>query len=38
MVNDEPYGKGWLFRVKLASPGDLDELLDAEGYMAEVAE
>ncbi len=36
MVNDGPYGKGWLFQVKLASPDDLDELLDAEDYMAEV--
>ena len=33
-VNESPYGDGWFFRVKLSDPSDLDELLDAEGYIA----
>lgn len=33
-INDEPYGEGWMFVIELADPGELDELLDAEGYRA----
>ncbi len=33
-VNQEPYGDGWLFRMRLADPDALDELLDAEAYQA----
>src|SRR4029079_1488006 len=32
LVNDDPYGQGWLIRVQLSNPAELDELLDAEGY------
>jgi glycine cleavage system H protein len=32
IVNNDPYGDGWLFSVKLDDPGELDELMDAEGY------
>lgn len=38
MVNEEPYGKGWLFKVKMADASQLDALLDADGYNAAVAE
>lgn len=31
-VNTEPYGKGWLFRLKPANPQDLDALMDAAAY------
>jgi len=37
MVNEAPYGDGWFFRLRPTDPGELDELLDAEGY-SEVAE
>lgn len=33
-VNEDPYGEGWLFRVRLADPGELDGLMDAEAYAA----
>ena len=36
-VNEAPYGDGWFFRLRPTDPGELDELLDAEGY-SEVAE
>lgn len=31
-VNDDPYGGGWLIRVRLADPSELDALLDAASY------
>ena len=31
-VNDDPYGDGWLIRVRLADPSELDALLDAASY------
>jgi glycine cleavage system H protein len=36
-VNQDPYGDGWFFRIQPNDVGDLDELLDADGY-AEVCE
>jgi glycine cleavage system H protein len=37
-VNDAPYGDGWLVRVRLSDPAELDDLLDAEAYRALLAE
>ena len=37
LVNDDPYGQGWLIRVRLSDPGELDGLLDASDYAAHVA-
>lgn len=31
-VNQDPYGKGWLIRIKLTKPEELDELLSAAQY------
>ena len=31
-VNEDPYGEGWLFRLKVATPEDAEALLDASGY------
>lgn len=31
-VNKDPYGGGWLFRLKPTSAGDVDKLLDADAY------
>lgn len=33
-VNKDPYGDGWMIKVKLSNPGELDALLDAAGYQA----
>lgn len=33
-VNKDPYGAGWLVRVKLDNPADVNGLLDAAGYQA----
>jgi glycine cleavage system H protein len=34
LVNDDPYGQGWLIRVQLSEPAELDDLLDAAAYGA----
>jgi glycine cleavage system H protein len=37
-VNDDPYGDGWLIRVRLDDPGARDGLMDAQAYRQLVAE
>ena len=36
-VNEDPYGEGWLFRVKMTDDGELDGLMDADTYRDLVA-
>ena len=38
LVNGEPFGDGWMVRVRLADPAQVDGLLDAAGYERLVAE
>jgi glycine cleavage system H protein len=33
---DEPYGKGWLIKVKVENPGDIDDAMSAKEYSAKV--
>ena len=37
-VNEDPYGEGWLVRIRLADPAEVDTLLDAEAYRKLVAD
>jgi glycine cleavage system H protein len=37
-VNEDPYGDGWLVRVRLSDPSEVDSLLDAGAYRALLAE
>ena len=37
-INGDPYGDGWLVRIKLSDPSEVDSLLDPEAYRAHVAE
>ncbi|MEP6639098.1 MAG: glycine cleavage system protein GcvH [Chloroflexota bacterium] len=37
LVNSEPYGAGWMLRIRLADAGQVEELLDAEAYDALIA-
>jgi len=37
LVNADPYGAGWIFRVELSDPAELDTLMDAAVYRAMVA-
>ena len=32
VVNDDPYGEGWLIRIRLTNPAERDELLDLAAY------
>ena len=34
LVNNDPYGEGWLIKVKVSNPADVDGLLDVEAYKA----
>jgi glycine cleavage system H protein len=38
LINEDPYGDGWLVRVKLSSPAEVDDLMDATAYRAMLAE
>ena len=38
LVNTDPYGEGWLFKLKPADTSELGELLDAKAYEKVVAE
>lgn len=31
-VNDSPYGEGWIIKVEITNPAELDELLDSKTY------
>ena len=34
LVNSDPYGKGWIVKLQVADPSELDDLMDAEAYQA----
>ena len=36
LLNDDPYGEGWLIEVDLADESELDELLDADAYADQI--
>jgi glycine cleavage system H protein len=36
-INEDPYGDGWIVKVRLANPAEKDDLLDAEAYRASLA-
>ena len=37
-VNEDPYGDGWLVRIRMSDPSEVDGLMDVEAYRAHVAE
>ena len=37
-VNDDPYGNGWLVRIRLTDPSERDALLDVEAYRKVLAD
>lgn len=32
LINSDPYGEGWMIKVKVYDPGELNDLMDFEGY------
>jgi glycine cleavage system H protein len=37
-VNSDPYGEGWIVRVRISEPGEVDALMDVEAYRRHLAE
>jgi glycine cleavage system H protein len=37
LINEDPYGEGWLVKVRLSDPSERDALLDAAAYIATLA-
>ena len=37
-VNEDPYGKGWIIRLRPSAPAEFDDLMDAEAYKLFIAE
>jgi glycine cleavage system H protein len=37
LINADPYGDGWIVKVKLTNPDELDNLMDAEAYEKEIS-
>ena len=35
-VNSDPYGEGWMIRIKVSDPSQLDDLMDADAYAAHI--
>jgi len=38
LVNRDPYHDGWIFKIKMEDPTELDDLLSASAYQAQLAE
>lgn len=36
LVNSDPYGKGWMVRISLDNPSDVENLMDASTYQASI--
>ena len=36
LINEDPYGEGWLVEVELADEGELEDLLDADAYAEQI--
>jgi glycine cleavage system H protein len=36
-INDEPYGEGWMVKVKLSDPSEADGLLDRDAYVSSLS-
>ena len=38
LVNSDPYGEGWMVKIRLSDGSELDQLMDAAGYTTHVGE
>ncbi len=36
VVNEDPYGKGWMVKIKMSDPSQLEALMDSDAYQQEV--
>ncbi len=37
-INDDPYGDGWMYKIKMEDPDEIGDLLDAEAYTESIEE
>ncbi|MCP4491789.1 MAG: glycine cleavage system protein GcvH [Gammaproteobacteria bacterium] len=37
-INDDPYGDGWMYKIKMEDPGETEGLLNADAYTESIAE
>ncbi|RMG77590.1 MAG: glycine cleavage system protein GcvH [Bacteroidetes bacterium] len=37
LINSDPYGEGWIIKIKISDPSELEDLMDAEAYKAMVS-
>ena len=37
-INDDPYGDGWMYKIKMEDPDEVNDLLDADAYTESIAE
>ena len=38
LINTDPYGEGWMVKVRLSDPGEVETLIDAAAYKALIAD
>jgi glycine cleavage system H protein len=38
LLSTEPFGEGWMIKIKMSNPGEVDSLLSAEAYEKIIAE
>lgn len=37
LTNDDPYGKGWIIKIEMSDPTELDDLMTSEAYQKEIS-
>jgi len=37
LINKDPYGEGWIVKIEMTNPSDVNDLMDAEAYQAAIA-
>lgn len=38
LVNTDPYGEGWIIKIEIADPNQLNELLDVDAYKSQIGQ
>jgi len=38
IINTSPYEDGWMVKIRISDPGEIDDLMDADAYQAHIAE
>ena len=36
VVNEDPYGKGWMIKVRMSDPSEVEKLLDSDAYQQDI--